>query len=625
MSHNIENKGEEHNRKNNFICRMKAIPWVQLLFLFALASIALNNTSFKASNAILLATLFDIPLLLTLYFAISTRSPFRLLAKILFCTSIFYGFFVPVETVLIACLAQTASGLYLHRAIAFFRKSPLLAEKDNRLSGNQKARISSTEWVWGKRVTSLINKLALRLDRFSLPIFLLLAGSLYEPQFVIVSFAAFAFIWAIFLFDFVLPLMLLEFFLRYIFLAFKNDVPNRIIRSILDIYNSFFDKVKHSHVELKKSKSSEQMTQWFLDGFSLKKSSAQDIPETSEGENNNQERKERRSLIIYFFVFSILFAAFLRYYFPREYARAIIAGNIEGTLRKQNLLLNPLKKKQPTEEVQSQKQSAEALRFSKIKSPDVDVPACNQTGDKCITSYQALRDIYNHKGVVYYNVALLKDTKVATVTHSFTVQRNGKLFAVFLTQLNTLNNGSIDAYHAASAPLGMAVYEFKDNWQLMKAVSHVVNMGSWGNSFSGELLLQEKQASYYVSKDTHFYILLSNSYLGQGYYSDDIEVIKITYAPTHQIEWLGHIPARESNGNCGGDTSNPDWHVTDIILTDSSQSPVIVYTKHETKACTSNPPPTISSTVSYLYHPIQKKFLKTSTYLDELEARQPTY
>ncbi|MGE0108362.1 MAG: hypothetical protein AB7S81_01165 [Bdellovibrionales bacterium] len=269
------------------------------------------------------------------------------------------------------------------------------------------------------------------------------------------------------------------------------------------------------------------------------------------------------------------------------------------------------------------KHSTDTLHYSKAIIA-ATVSACNAKGDKCIPSSKALRDIYGSLDVVY-NVGIIKNKGVASVTHAFTVQRDEKLFAVFLSEFNSLDNGGIAACHVCSAPLGMAVYELKKNWQLVKAEPHVANIGSWGNAFSGDLLLQKEQASYYVRTDTHFYILLSNGYIAQGYLNKVLEVIKITYAPTPQIEWLGHIPARESNGNCGGDTSNPDWHVTDIILTDLNQSPVIVYTKHETKACTSNPPPTISSTVSYLYHPVQKKFLKTSTYLDELEARQPTY
>lgn len=194
-----------------------------------------ENMTEDVMGALILATALDIPLLFTIPLAVFVRNLSAAVALII-VANIIFGLVVtdPLNlnsTLEIAVMSQVCVGLFIHRAIALWKKKPLVETAVQENFIYRKLAVPPLDWGWRLRVQNFINWLTQKLDMVSLPIVLLIITVSFAVQDLGgIAFAAmlYSVVWFLYLTFLVLPVLLVEQVARLVFSLSKTERPKEM-------------------------------------------------------------------------------------------------------------------------------------------------------------------------------------------------------------------------------------------------------------------------------------------------------------------------------------------------------------------------------------------------------------
>jgi len=224
----------------------------------------------SVSTGVVLATLFDIPLIFTLCAALLCRNiaiVLLVIAAFVISVYLFLGTSLSAfdESLFIMMIPQLFVGLYLHRAKAFLLRRPLITKIYSVPFLYRKLSVPLLEWNWTERSMSLINRLARWLDVVTLPLFFLVSLLIMsDGEEWLAMMAVYVGLWAIFLVFGALPLAVVESAGRFISALSKTDRPKEMTDAAKDELIKLRDNLAERDIP-NRAKS------WLKDGFSAPK------------------------------------------------------------------------------------------------------------------------------------------------------------------------------------------------------------------------------------------------------------------------------------------------------------------------------------------------------------------
>lgn len=189
----------------------------------------------QLAGALVLASAFDIPLLLTIPIAATVRNVSVAVCLMIVANIIFelviadpLNLYSHLE---LAVMSQVSVGLFVHRAIALWRKRSLVETSVKENFIYRKLAVAPLDWGWRMRMENFINGLTRKIDFVSLPLVLLIIIFSFAVQgfggFLLAS-GMYSLTWFLYLSFFILPLMLLEELSRLIFSLSKTTRPKEM-------------------------------------------------------------------------------------------------------------------------------------------------------------------------------------------------------------------------------------------------------------------------------------------------------------------------------------------------------------------------------------------------------------
>jgi hypothetical protein len=195
------------------------------------------------------------------------------------------------------------------------------------------------------------------------------------------------------------------------------------------------------------------------------------------------------------------------------------------------------------------------INITAIGSPKI----CINETNNCISGEEALTDLFINKNISIFERKVIMFQNYGMVGRNLLVGLNssgkyndGKYtYAIFISQSHKLNSDGVPFCHACAPSIGMAIYQFRDKWELFALNNNITQLGSYGN-----LLIYDENFKIIAISDDKFLVEIDSADIGQGYYSNNAMIFGVNYKSptvkaksgnTASIKYLGNITISESS------------------------------------------------------------------------------
>ena len=217
-----------------------------------------------------------------------------------------------------------------------------------------------------------------------------------------------------------------------------------------------------------------------------------------------------------------------------------------------------------------------------VKEP-AEMKICHSTQKtSCVSPGDAMSALYNSDGYeALDNVAVIANIGIVSTVAAARYSDVKDSYAIFITQLNRFNKGTIDTCHACSPVAGVVIYQYRNGWKLFAKNSAIGELGRWGRAMGHSSPVKDLKVIPGRAED--FLIALNGSYGNQGHENRFVNIIHVSpsalsnYAPS--IRYIGSIYTGQSS--CGTGQAGSSYWDGDVSYSWNSSPPIATVVKRE--------------------------------------------
>lgn len=187
---------------------------------------------------------------------------------------------------------------------------------------------------------------------------------------------------------------------------------------------------------------------------------------------------------------------------------------------------------------------------------------CIDGSKNCINERRVISDLFKKKYVTMINnYGMIGSDLLIGINNSVKYYDGKDYYAIFILHSNKLDANGIQDCHACAPNIGIAIYQFHNNWKLFAVNNNITDLGSFGT-----LMIDSENFKIIPIADEKFLITIGYGYMNQGYSEQSEVIFAVNYQysfgdsktdNTVPIKYLGYIPTGGSQ--CGARKDGEEW------------------------------------------------------------------
>jgi len=187
---------------------------------------------------------------------------------------------------------------------------------------------------------------------------------------------------------------------------------------------------------------------------------------------------------------------------------------------------------------------------------------CINGSKDCINERRVISDFFNKEYITMINnYGVIGNDTLIGLNNSVKYYDGKDYYAIFILQTNKLDANGIQDCHACAPNIGIAIYQFHNNWKLFAVKNNITDLGSFGT-----LMIDSGNFKIIPVAEEKFLISIGYGFMNQGYSEQSEVIFAVNYqyrfgeSPidnTVPIKYLGYIPTGGSQ--CGAREDGEEW------------------------------------------------------------------